>query len=64
MFDPCAFSPILLRGKLFLQTLWEKQLDTDKAVDDKELLKLWESVRCDLKQVTETKVQRIAPVTR
>ena len=26
-------------------------------MEDKELLKLWESVRCDLKQVTETKVR-------
>ena len=56
IFDPFGiFSPIHLRGKILLQTLWKKQLDWDEAVEDKELLTLWESVRCDLKQVTEIK---------
>ena len=52
------FSPILLKGKCFLQTLWKKNLNWDDNLDGEDM-KVWPSIRSDLK-TTSLNIQPIA----
>ena len=55
VFDPCGFfSPILLRGKLLLQMLWDKHLDWDDNVDDEDV----KLINCDREQISDCRIRR------
>ena len=44
VFDPLGlFSPILLKGKLFLQSLWCKHLDWDDSIENEDS-KQWSTI--------------------
>ena len=58
VFDPCElFSPILLRGKILLQMLWNKHLNWEDSVDDQDM-KMWEMIKFDLEQLHDCKLRR------
>ena len=51
VFDHCGlFSPILLRGKILLQMLWN---DNNVDVQD---VKMWEMIKFDLEQIHDFKL--------
>ena len=47
------FSPILLRGKVLLQMLWNKRLEWDDKIDE-ENMKMWELIHYDLEQIVSS----------
>ncbi|MCG8033321.1 MAG: DUF1759 domain-containing protein, partial [Candidatus Thiodiazotropha taylori] len=58
VFDPLGlFSPVLLKGKMLLQSMWCKHLEWDDVVstDDE---KLWLLIRSDLSKLPEYQVKR------
>lgn len=58
VFDPLGlFSPVLLKGKLLLQTLWSKRLDWDDAISVEDV-KEWLSIRSDLSNLPEYEIKR------
>lgn len=57
-FDPLGvFSPVILRGKLFLQTLWNENLAWDEKLSPKDTTQ-WFSVRDDLQRLPNTTFPR------
>lgn len=57
-FDPLGvFSPVILRGKLFLQTLWNENLAWDEKLSPKDITQ-WFSVRDDLQRLPNTTFPR------
>ena len=48
VFDPLGlFSPVVLKGKLLLHTLWSKRLDWDDTISPEDA-KQWLSIKSDL----------------
>ena len=51
VFDPLGiFSPVTLKGKLFLQDLWIKKLDWDESVSSEDKIE-WETIKSELKKL-------------
>ena len=62
IYDPLGLdSPILLRGKLFLQTLWSKHLNWDDELSKEELV-VWSSISVDLSNILNPQVRRCLSV--
>ena len=58
VFDPLGlFSPILLKGKVFLQSLWCKHLDWDDSIKNEDL-KQWSTIRLDSSSLSDLQVNR------
>lgn len=58
VFDPMGlFAPVLLRGKLFLQSLWNKHLDWDDAIDIDDR-STWTSISSDLTKLPQHQINR------
>ena len=58
VFDPLGiFSPITLKGKLFLQDLWIKILDWDESLSDEDKMK-WTNVKEELDKLKTCKFPR------
>ena len=58
IFDPLGlFSPILLKGKVFLQMLWNKHLEWDDRIDDEDI-KVWSTIRLDGSSLSGVQVKR------
>ena len=58
VFDPLGlFSPILLKGKVFLQSLWCKHLNWDDSIENKDL-KQWSTIRLDSSSLSDLQVNR------
>ncbi|XP_060551271.1 uncharacterized protein LOC132712851 [Ruditapes philippinarum] len=58
VFDPLGlYSPIVLQGKILIQTLWSKGLRWDDEIDDKESSE-WKSIRDDLVEISHCMLQR------
>ena len=53
IFDPLGiFNPVTLRGKLYLQSLWNQKVAWDKQLTDPEKFQ-WKAIHQDLKLLTE-----------
>ena len=51
IYDPLGlYSPVTLRGKLFLQDLWNQRIAWDKHLTDQDKI-LWDAIHEDLKQL-------------
>ena len=58
VFDPMGlFSPILLKGKIFIQSLWNKHLDWDDAISNDDI-SVWSSISSDLAKLPEHQINR------
>ena len=58
VFDPLGlFSPILLKGKVFLHSLWCKHLDWDDSIENEDL-KQWSTIRLDSSSLSDLQVNR------
>ena len=58
VFDPLGlFSPVLLRGKLFLQTLWDRHIEWDDKICNEDLV-VWTNIRSDISNVSACTVNR------
>ena len=59
VFDPMGlYTPVLLRGKLLLQTIWSRNYDWDENIDDSDILSVWSSLSADLVKLSSLKVHR------
>ena len=57
VFDPLGlFSPVLLRGKLFLQTLWNRRLEWDDVICSEDLA-VWLTISSDLSKLPECSIK-------
>ena len=57
VFDPLGlFSPVLLRGKLFLQTLGKKRLEWDDVICSEDLV-VWLTISSDLSKLPECNIK-------
>lgn len=55
VFDPMGlFAPVILRGKIFLHSLWNKHFDWDDAVDIDDR-SIWTSISSDLSKLSQHK---------
>ena len=53
VFDPLGLvSPVLLKGKLFIQSLWSKHLNWDDAINSEEFA-VWSTVSSDLWKLSD-----------
>ncbi|XP_045185375.2 uncharacterized protein LOC123543362 [Mercenaria mercenaria] len=58
VYDPLGlFSPIILRGKMLLQTMWSKTYDWDDEID-KDCANIWATVKSDLQQISDCEIPR------
>lgn len=57
-FDPLGlFSPVILQGKLLLQTLWNKKISWDQMVPLEDEHR-WVKIKTDLKKIPDCKIPR------
>ncbi|XP_060608441.1 uncharacterized protein LOC132760480 [Ruditapes philippinarum] len=53
VFDPLGiFSPVTLRGKVLIQTLWKKKVDWDQPIDEEDIV-VWHEIQRDLSEISE-----------
>lgn len=58
VFDPLGLvSPVLLKGKLFIQSLWSKHLNWDDAINSEEMA-VWATVSSDLCKLSDYQISR------
>ncbi len=58
IFDPCGFlSPLLIRGKILLQSLWLKKLDWDEEMCPSDI-ETWKGIREAVRGITEIPIPR------
>ncbi|MCG8078471.1 MAG: hypothetical protein JAY75_19800, partial [Candidatus Thiodiazotropha taylori] len=58
VFDPLGLcSPVILKGKVLLQTLWNKHLEWDDSLD-KEDFEVWSTIRLEVSRLSELQVRR------
>ena len=58
VFDPHGlYSPVILRGKLLLQTIWSQHSEWDENIGKTERNE-WQQIKTDLKYINECKIQR------
>jgi len=58
VFDPLGLAvPVTIRAKLFIQTLWQKQLQWDEPLEP-DLCEQWQSIISDIKQLPQFHVNR------
>ena len=58
VFDPQGlFSPVLLRGKVMLQTLWCKGLDWDDTIPHEDL-HAWSDIKVDIQNISDYQLPR------
>ena len=51
------FSPVLLRGKVLIQTLWSKGIDWDGHISHEDSI-LWSNIQLDIQKISECHVPR------
>ena len=54
-------SPLLLSAKLFIQSLWQKKLDWDTAVNEKEM-KEWEIIHTEIEDILNFQLPRLIEI--
>ncbi|XP_053380514.1 uncharacterized protein LOC128548907 [Mercenaria mercenaria] len=52
VFDPLGLSPVLLKGKILLQTIWKRKFDWDDPLEEIDILDTWSSVKKNLEEIT------------
>ncbi|XP_052788666.1 uncharacterized protein LOC128223425 [Mya arenaria] len=58
VFDPLGlYSPVVLQGKLLMQSLWKKQVKLDSELDDEDKC-LWDDIKANLKKICEFQIPR------
>ena len=58
VFDPLGLiSPLLLKGKLFLQSLWSKHLNWDDVINSEEMA-VWSAISSDLRKLSDYQISR------
>ena len=58
VFDPLGlFSPVLLQGKVFLQSLWSKHIEWDDEISS-ENLAVWSSVSSNIDRLSDISIKR------
>ena len=58
VYDPLGlFTPVTLRAKLMLQSLWKEGLEWDDELSV-ERIDVWKNIETDLKKISEVKVPR------
>ncbi|CAM1294859.1 Uncharacterised protein r2_g406 [Pycnogonum litorale] len=58
IFDPCGYvSPVILQAKVFLQNLWQKDLDWDDPLPEAKLYE-WRKIAEDLYNISEIAIPR------
>ncbi|XP_045206117.2 uncharacterized protein LOC123558303 [Mercenaria mercenaria] len=58
IYDPLGlFSPIIVRGKMLLQSLWSRKFEWDDRIDE-ESNKVWSSIAEDLHQLAQVTIPR------
>ncbi|CAM1298626.1 Uncharacterised protein r2_g835 [Pycnogonum litorale] len=58
IFDPCGYvSPVILQAKVFLQNLWQKDLDWDDPLPEAKLYE-WRKIVEDLYNISEIAIPR------
>ena len=58
VFDPLGLiSPLLLKGKLFLQSLWSKHLNWND-VNNSEEMAVWSAISSDLRKLSDYQISR------
>lgn len=64
VYDPLGLlSPITMRGKVLLQSVWNKQLDWDDTLDETQT-KEWLEIKSDLEQIDSVKIKRCVTVSK
>ncbi|XP_060561385.1 uncharacterized protein LOC132721147 [Ruditapes philippinarum] len=59
VFDPLGLlCPVLLKGKVLLQSIWKERLDLDDQIKDFKTLDTWSFVKEDLEKITSFKFPR------
>ena len=62
VFDPLGlFSPVLLNGKLLLQSLWKKHLEWDDIVDSIDT-SVWSKISSDISMLSDVSIKRCIAV--
>ena len=58
MFNPLGlFSPALIQGKVFLQSLWSKHLEWDEEISNEDLA-VWSSVSSNIDRLSDIQIKR------
>ena len=58
MFDPLGlFSPVLLQGKVFLQSLWSKHIEWDDEISSEDLA-VWSSISSNIDGLSDISIKR------
>ena len=62
MFDPLGLvSPVVLKGKIFIQSRWEKHLDWNDAINNEELA-CWLAIRSDFSKISNYQISRCVAI--
>ena len=62
MFDPLELvSPIVLKGKIFIQSLWDKHLEWDDAISNDELT-TWQAIRSEFPKLSNNQINRCVTI--
>ena len=62
VFDPLGLvSPVVLKGKIFIQSLRDKHLDWDDAISNEELA-TWLTIRSDFSKLSDYQISRCVAI--
>ncbi|XP_060570805.1 uncharacterized protein LOC132729079 [Ruditapes philippinarum] len=59
VFDPLGLlCPVVLEGKILLQSIWKKKYDWDDLIEDDDICEIWSTVKSDIKSISDFKIPR------